>query len=53
MDAIQDNSFNYEAIDDLVLDPEENMHLLKALAKRYAQNPHDVDVIVMLWSRTV
>jgi hypothetical protein len=45
MDAIQDISFSHEVINDLVLDPEDNKHLLKALAKRYAQMPHDVDVV--------
>ncbi|PQE20537.1 atpase aaa-type core protein [Rutstroemia sp. NJR-2017a BBW] len=45
MDAIQDIAFSHEAINDLVLDPEDNKPLLKALAKRYAQMPHDVDVV--------
>jgi hypothetical protein len=45
MDAIYDISFDKDNINDLVLDPEENKSLLKALAKRYAQKPADTDVL--------
>lgn len=45
MDAIQDISFDKNSINDLVLDPEENKSLLKALAKRYAQKPADIDAV--------
>ena len=45
MDAIHDISFDKDNINDLVLDPEENKSLLKALAKRYAQKPADIDVL--------
>ncbi|KAE9375264.1 P-loop containing nucleoside triphosphate hydrolase protein [Stipitochalara longipes BDJ] len=44
MDAIRDITFDKNSINDLVLDPEENKSLLKALAKRYAQKPADIDV---------
>jgi DNA polymerase III delta prime subunit len=45
MDAIHDIAFERNSINDLVLDPEENKSLLKALAKRYAQKPADIDVL--------
>ncbi|KAH0563422.1 hypothetical protein GP486_002012 [Trichoglossum hirsutum] len=45
MDAIHDISFDKDSIDDLVLDPEENKTLLKALAKRYTQKPADIDIL--------
>ncbi|KAA8570778.1 hypothetical protein EYC84_000172 [Monilinia fructicola] len=48
MDAIHDISFNPEVINDLVLDPEENKPLLKGLTKRYAQKPHDIDMVAVV-----
>jgi Cdc6-like AAA superfamily ATPase len=45
MDAIYDISFDSNAINDLVLEPEENKSLLKALAKRYAQMLSDVSIL--------
>lgn len=45
MDAVHDISFEKENINDLVLDPEENKGLLKALAKRYTQKPADIALL--------
>jgi signal recognition particle GTPase len=45
MDAIGDMKFDKDAINDLILEPEENKGLLKALAKRYTQKPADDDLL--------
>lgn len=45
MDAIHDISFDNDSINDLVLDPEENKTLLKALAKRYTREPADINIL--------
>jgi len=45
MDAIEDMKFDKDAINDLILDPEENKGLLKALASRYTQKPADDDLL--------
>lgn len=45
MDAIGDIKFDKDAINDLIIEPEENKRLLKALAKRYTQRPADIDIL--------
>jgi flagellar biosynthesis GTPase FlhF len=45
MDAITDVKFDKDAINDLILEPEENKGLLKALTKRYAQKPNDIHLL--------